>query len=72
MALRQLQKNGRNLTIIRDMEKQMKNVQQQLRLQETEKLEMKSMLIQFFVLIMTVIIMTLFIFLSGDFSFINI
>lgn len=64
--------NGRNLTIIRDMEKQMKNVQQQLRLQETEKLEMKSMLIQFFVLIMTVIIMTLFIFLSGDFSFINI
>lgn len=72
MALRQLQKNGRNLTIIRDMEKQMKNVQQQLRLQETEKLEMKSMLIQFFVLVMTVIIMTLFIFLNGDFSFINI
>lgn len=72
MALRQLQKNGRNLTIISDMEKQMKNIQQQSRLQETEKLEMKSMFIQFIVLLLTVLIMITFILFSGDLSIENI
>ena len=50
----------------------MKNIQQQSRLQETEKLEMKSMFIQFIVLLLTVLIMITFILFSGDLSIENI
>lgn len=69
MAIRQLQKNGRNLKLLSDMEVQMKNVQQQRRLKQSEEMEMKAMILQFGLYAVLVIIMLAFIFIGGNMSF---